>query len=231
MIRRVAAILVLIVTVFSFSGVYATWQYAEINPTPANIEVSVKFGEFNWVGSGDLPTDSTIGEDHIALIQNIVDHAEHGLNSSNSYLNEEIASRKKNNVLYGSRDTLGSMAVTQSDELEEIFGLDAVNLDFLIYFPNDNEYYIFTTNVSLGERGEINFWGNNSKPGNPTVPIGQRIYPIYRTKVVKQDGKWVAVETQVGSAVSDWYEESRRNEHATQIPSFDPSTFVEGNIN
>ncbi len=226
---RYISLLMCLLLILSVGGVYATWKYSNMGPNPSSLEISLKLGEFNWVGSGDLPTDDAIGEDHIALIQAIIDHPEHGLNISNSYLNKQIKSRQNGGLGWTSgRDTLGSMAVTQSQELTDIFGLDAFNLDFLIQFVSSTEYYIFTTGVNLGERGEINFWGNNSKPGNPTVPIGERIYPIYRTRVVKTDGTWVAVETKAGSAVSAWYEESRRNANATQIPSFDPDTFEEG---
>lgn len=231
MIKRLFAVLLLLTCMFSIGGVYATWQYSSSGPNPSHSEILVKLGEFNWAGSGDLPTDNEIGEDHITLIQNIVSHPEHGLNVSKSYLNEQIAARKKGGVLWDSRDTLGSMAVAQSEELKEIFGLDSNNLTFLIQFINDNEYYVFTTAVYLGERGEINIWGNNSKPGKPTVPIGESIYPIYRTKLVKTAGVWAAVETKEGYATSAWYEESRRNENATQIPSFDPDTFKEGKPN
>ena len=229
MISRLLAVLILLASLLSFGGVYATWQYSNIGPNPASAEVSVKLGEFNWAGSGDLPTDNEIGEDHISLIENIIKHAEHGLNTKNSYLNKQIEKRQDGGIGWsGGRDTLGSMAVDQSDELKEIFGLDANNLQFLIHFVSDNEYYIYTTGVYLGERGEINWLGNNSKPGKPTVPLGDRIYPIYQTKVVKTNGTWAAVETKCGSCVSAWYEESRRNANATQIPSFDPDTFVEG---
>ena len=228
MINRLLAAVLLFVTILSVGGVYATWQYSSSGPSMSEKEITVKLGEFNWVGSGELPTDSIIGENHLALVENIVSHPEHGLNTSGSYLNEQIEDRKDGSILYGSRDTLGSMAVTQSEELKEIFGLDALNLTFLILFDNDNEYYVFTTGVYLGERGEINWLGNNSKPGNPTVPIGESVYPIYRTKVTKIDGVWTAVETKEGYATSAWYEESRRNENATQIPSFDPNSFREG---
>jgi hypothetical protein len=49
-----------------------------------------------------------------------------------------------------------------------------------------------------------------------------------RTMVIKENGVWRAVETKLGYAESAWYEESRRNANATQIPSFDPDTFKEG---
>lgn len=101
-------------------------------------------------------------------------------------------------------------------------------MQFLIQFVSDNEYYLFTTGVYLGERGSVGIFGNNTASGKPTVPLGYPVYPIYKTVVSKQNGVWTAVSTVVGYANSDWYEESRSNEHATQIPSFDPHTFVEG---
>ena len=229
MVKRYAMISICLITVLSIGGVFATWQYSNIGPNPSSAEIPLRLGEFNWAGSGDLPTDDAIGEDHLALIQQIITHEEHGLNTAGSYLNEQIEARQDGGIGWsGGRDTLGSMAVTQSTELTEIFGLDSNNLEFLIQFKSDTEYYIFTTGEYLGERGEINFWGNNKTPGNPTVPIGENIYPIYRTKIVKTDGVWTATETVAGYAKSAWYEESRRNATATQIPSFDPDTFQEG---
>lgn len=226
---RILLALTLLLTVFSISGVYATWQYSSVGPNPVKCDIEIKLGEFNWAGSGDLPTDSEIGEDHISLVQNIINHAEHGLNTSNSYLNEQIKKRQDGGFGWSKgRDTLGSMAVDQSDELKEIFGLDASNLAFLIHTVSSDEYHIYTTGVYLGERGEINWLGNNKTPGKPTVPIGQPVYVIYKTKAVKTNGVWAAVETKVGYANSAWYEESRSNANATQIPSFDPDTFKEG---
>lgn len=229
MIKRYAILLICLILLVSTGGVYATWQYSSMGPNPASLEIPLKLGEFNWTGSGDLPTDDAIGEDHLALIQQIISHPEHGLNTSGSYLNDQIKDRQDGGIGWrDGRDTLGSMAVTQSAELTEIFGLDSINLDFLIQFVSSTEYYIFTTGEYLGERGEINFWGNNKTPGKPTVPIGGNIYPIYRTKILKTGGVWAATETVAGYAKSAWYEESRSNANATQIPSFDPDTFQEG---
>lgn len=231
MIRRFLVITLCIIMVFSVGGVYATWKYSNVGPNPFDFSINIRMGEFEWSGSGDLPTDDAIGENHISLIEQIINHPEHGLNKSNSYLNKQIEKRQDGGIGWsGGRDTLGSMAVTQSEELHDIFGLSAYNLDFLIQFKSGTEYYIFTTGVNLGEKGEINILGNNKTPGKPTVPIGENIYPIYRTKVVKENGVWKAVETKAGYAKSAWYEESRRNVNATQIPSFDPDTFQEGKL-
>ena len=229
MIKRFLLLTLVAVTLLTTGGVYATWLYSGEESIYQSYEFSIRMNEFEWTGSGDLPTDDALGKNHIDLIDQIINHPEHGLNKSNSYLNEQIEKRQDGGLGWSSgRDTLGSMAVTQSDELTEIFGLTAFNLSFLIQFKSSTEYYIFTTDVYLGKRGEINILGNNKTPGNPTVPIGQNIAPIYRTKVVKENGVWKAVETKLGYAKSAWYEESRRNATATQIPSFDPDTFQEG---
>lgn len=229
MTKKVLSLLMVVFMLFSIGGVYATWKYSNSGPNPYYIDIPLRLGEFNWAGSGDLPTDDAIGENHISLIDQIINHPDHGLNTSKSYLNEQIDDRQDGGLGWSKgRDTLGSMAVTQSKELNEIFGLASYSLEFLIQFKSNNEYYIFTTSVYLGERGEINFWGNNKTPGKPTTPIGDNIYPIYRTRVVKTNGVWAAVETSEGYAKSAWYEESRSNANATQIPSFDPDTFTIG---
>ena len=230
MFKRISLVLLCVVVLLSVGGVYATWSYSTDAHIASKMEFPLRMGEFNWTGSGDLPTLDEIGEDHISLIQQIVNHPQHGLNTSRSYLNEQIADRQDGGLGWkDGRDTLGSMAVTQSSELSEIFGLEANNLQFLIQFKSSTEYYIFTTGEYLGQRGEVNFWGNNKTPGKPTVPIGENIYPIYKTRVVKTNGTWAPVETVKGYAASAWYEESRSNATATQIPSFDPDTFKEGN--
>lgn len=228
---RVLSVICCCLLLVSIGGAYGLWHYTVGTPDAKAVNLSIKLGQFNWAGSGELPDDSLVGENHISLIDQIINHPQHGLNKSGSYLNDEIAERKKGGLLWSGRDTLGSMAVTQSEELSQIFGLAAVNLEFLIQFKSDTEYYIFTTGVDLGERGEINsFLGTNKTPGKPTTPIGENIYPIYRTRVVKTNGVWAAVETKEGYAKSAWYEESRRNANATQIPSFDPDTFQVGKL-
>lgn len=216
--------------VLSVGGTYATWQYSIGAVPPFETQLTFKVGDFFWEGSGDLPTDNAIGENHMLLIDNIINHPEHGLNRSSSYLNDQISNRKSSWTSGGSRDTLGSMAVTQSDELTEIFGLSSSKLAFLIKFEDDNTYSLFTTGVYLGERGKVNWLNQRVEDGKPTVPIGDYVYPVYKTVVKKVNGTWVAQSTVEGYAVSAWYEESRSNINLTQIPSFDPDQFFEGKL-
>lgn len=230
-IKHTFKILILLLALVSVTvgGTFATWNYATQPADSVEHRLSFEIGDFLWDGSGDLPTDTEVGENHVSLIDNIINHPEHGLNASGSYLNEQIDARQSGGIGWrGGRDTLGSMAVTQSDELDEIFGLSASELSFLIQFVSSTKYYLFTTGVDLGERGECSWLGYNTKPGSPNVAIGDPVYPIYKTVVDYVDGKWTATSTVVGYADSAWYEESRSNANVTQIPSFDPDTFTEG---
>lgn len=229
-VTRILATVLLLSTLMFTGGAYAVWYYAAQPADSVGHGLGVSIGDFLWEGSGSLPTDTEVGENHLSLIDNIINHPEHGLNASKSYLNEQIDERKDGGTGWrNGLDTLGSMAVTQSEELEEIFGLEASQLDFLIQFVSDTEYYLFTTGVYLGERGS-QFMGFNTAAGKPTVPLGYPIYPIYRTVVQKVNGVWMAISTAEGYANSAWYEESRSNANATQIPSFDPDTFIEGKL-
>lgn len=223
---KIACYILCALLVLSCGSVYATWNYAQGESTP--IEQTLKLDIFPWVGSDVLPEEDEVGENHRTLIDMIINGEGVGLNTSNSYLNKQISNRRKGSLFVPSRDTLGSMAVTQGDQLYELFGLTTSNLEFLIHFISDTEYHIFTTGVYLGEKGSYSIFG--STPGKPTTPIGDYIFPIYRTVVTKTNGTWAAVETQEGSAISAWYEESSSNSDRTQIPSFNPDSWVAVNM-
>lgn len=223
-ISIVIIVFIVVILSYSISNVSASWNYAQ---GKADEVISKNNVITNW------PIMSSKAE---TLADNIINHSSNGLNNPNSYLNDQIKSRKNASILIGgARDTLGSMAVNQGSELDKDFSLSQNGVDFLLHFCKDENgndfYYLFITEVDLGQRGEINWLGNNSKPGNPTTPIGEYIHPIFRFKITKDaNGKWITGPEEVGSALSAWYEESRRNEHATQIPSFDPDTWVLGNM-
>lgn len=221
---------VALVLILSVTGVYSAWKYAVGGVN--DIHYDLKLDVFPWIGAEVLPEEDEIGQNHRTLIEAIINGDGIGLNTSKSYLNGEIKDRRDGGLGWsGGRDTLGSMAVSQGSELNELFSLSSVNLDFLLRFVDDTHYEIYTTGVYLGEKGELNWLQTRrTKDGKPTVPIGEYIYPIYKTTVVKTNGVWEAVETQEGSAKSAWYEESRSNANLTQIPSFDPDTWKEGNL-
>ena len=191
-------------------GTYASWIYCTIPLPAADDSVAVSMGVFKWEGSDVLPDDEEGGHAHANLIDRLINGEGVGLNTSDSYLNEQIKNRDR----YYGRDTLGSMAITQGDSLNSLFDLDTENTAFLIQTKNSSTYYIFTTSVELGEKG------------SPNYAIGTTISPIYRTTVTKTNGVWTAVVTEEGTAKSAYYEESQWfNITRSKIPSFDPDSW------
>ena len=208
-LSRILPLCLSLVLLLSVSGVYASWKYAEMSLGSANGNFSLEMDVFHWQGSEILPDEEETGNAHVSLIDRIINGEGIGLNSSGSYLNEQIRTRDR----WG-RDTLGSMAITQGTALETLFDLNTENVAFLIHMKSDTTYYIFTTSVDLGERE------------HPTHSIGSWITPIYRTEIVKQNGTWIAVETLEGQAKSAYYEESQLIFITrSKIPSFDPDTW------
>lgn len=221
-----------IVLLLSVGSVFAQWYYSEDPPETVREQLFFNLGEFTWEGSDVLPDDIQ-GEDHAWLIGNLVsgkkDGEEIGLNNPTSALSEYIDNRLSGGFGW-KRDYFGSMAVTGDAEMEALFGAAAEGLCFIIQVVSDTEYYIYTTSVYLGERGEPNWLGTSNKtPGNPSISIGEYIYPIFRTKLVRSNANadWDIIETKQGKALSDWYDENRASANVTQIPAFDPKSWEE----
>lgn len=219
---------------FGVGSVYASWSYAldEANPKSEQLEVSF----FEWVGGEDLPT--AVGSNHTSLIENIINGAE-GLNAgSNSYINKQIRERKNNTTLFGwpaPKDTFASSDYWDNAGTSATFNTDTQNLTFLMYFPDDSStredesesvQYLYTTSVDLGDSGS---WigSNNAKPN---VAIGEYIYPIYRTTIVNLYGTWTATLTEIGYAKSAYYDNNVAGSSVVQTPSFDPTTWIAGNM-
>ena len=196
-------------------SVYSSWLYAQGKVAYVIGTPSKTLNVFEYAPEEVLP-DDVMGENHVVLLQDLVGD-EKGLNKPDSYLNKQIKTRQNGGFFKPKRDTLGSMGADQSDELENLFTLESKNLSFLIKFVSDTTYYIFTTDVELGENG------------NPNYKIGEEyISPIYRTIVEKINGTWVTQTSAKGYALSAYYEESRLEANKTKIPSFDPDTWAAG---
>ena len=177
-----------------------------------------------WEGAEILP-DDVVGENHKTLIDNILG-SEVGLNNENSSLSENV-----NNRAERGKYTFGSMDAWDKAEMNQIFGLDAKDLSFMIYSPPEDTSvkYLYTTGCDLGE--ESYFWQAKNN-----YPIGERIYPIYRTKLVyKAVGvdennnsvyDWVGEKTVLGSAQSEFYDNNLVGSVIVKNPAFDPTTFM-----
>lgn len=240
-VRGIIFLLALLICTLSVGGAYATFNYSLGAIEPVEDEFFVDF--FPWEGSTILPNE-VVGQNHRELIENILNGTMKnsngkeigiGLNDPDSELNEQIANRKSTNAGWFSkpaRDEFGSMDAWDSDQMHSLFGLEATDLAFVLYFPEDEEnvQYLFTTGVDLGTSGNI------FVSAKPTIPLGERVYPIYRTKLVYamvgEDEKgnevyeWIAEKTILGSCVSAYYPNDYLGTAGVQTPSFEPESFA-----
>ena len=178
-----------------------------------------------WDGSEILP-DDVVGENHKALIENILRN-DIGLNNETSSLSNKI-----NNRIGNEKYTFGSMDTWDDAEMKQIFGLDAKDLSFMIYSPPEDTSvkYLYTTSCDLGKESYILQSGGNN------YPISERIYPIYRTKLVykvvdvdennKPVSDWVGEKSVLGSAKSAFYDNNIAGSFFVRNPAFDPTTFM-----
>ena len=228
---KFATLIIAVTLLFAITSVSAAWVYATKLPDP--IHTSIEIQVFPWEGSEILP-DTVVGENHKALIDNILngtmtnsngDTVEIGINNPDSEISNQIEDRTSKN-----KYTFGSMDFYDSQEMNAIFGLQAAKLTFMIYSPpsTPNVKYLYTTNCDLGSAGYL-WWGNAK------YPIGERVYPIYRTRLEYQDDfdadgnptkEWVAVKTILGSAESAYYDNDAFGSAIAKNPAFDPTTFA-----
>ncbi len=205
-----------IIAVITSSQVYSSWQYAERDIKSISKSPSKVLHVFEYPPEEVLP-EADLGKNQVVLVESLVD-GDYGLNTPDSYLNQQISARKNASFFKGgSKDTIGSMGMDQKDDFESLFSLESENLSFLIQFIDDTTYYIFTTDVDLGQNGKPNY-----------KIAEENISPIYRTVLKKVNDIWQAQTSAKGYALSAYYEESNILGNITRIPSFDPDTWVAG---
>lgn len=219
LLSKIALLTTGFVALATTAGAYATWTFTAGTPAPVQSEIALGMGVFKWEGSDDM-TGTTLGTNHTVLVDYII-NGEHGLNTPNSYLNQQIDERERWN-----RDTFGSVDLYDGQDIEDLFDLNTSKLSFLIQFPKNNDTlkYVYTTSVDLGESGT---WlgGSGAKPN---VPIGTNIFEVFRTTLELQNGTWVAVKSEIGYAESAYYENNVAGSWIVQCPCFDPDTWKAG---
>jgi hypothetical protein len=220
------------------AGVAATWHYSFGHAD--NVETSINLGlmAFDWAGSEVLP-DDVQGENHQTLINNLI-NSDAGMNTEGSYIDEQIDSRLSTSITnWTKKETFGSMDMRDSDDISDIFNLNTEKLSFMIYFPQDNKStpedesltrYIYTTSVDLGEQSVGGGWWGSTKEN---IPVGQYVYPVYRTIVKYQanengEMKWVPETSEIGAAKSAFYSNDTFGSGLVQNPAFDVTTWVAG---
>lgn len=235
LISKIVCVVAFFSIVLGSASVYANWQYSNSGPSPFDKNIQLGIDDYiTWEGSEDLPTDVE-GENHAQLITDLIfgtksGNFDNGLNNPDSAINGYIDDRVQGSWIGGwEYDHFGSMAIVGGDEMSKLFEADTKGLNFIIQKKSDTQIYIYSTSVYLGTPGELNWLNQRIKNGAPTIPLGEYIYPIYRTELSRpnKNADWTTVASLIGKAKSDWYDESRSNENLTQIPSFDITTWVE----
>ena len=229
-------------------GVYGVWFYETVDailpasPFSQQTNINLGFSQWkDWSGEDELP-DNVQGENHAQLMDDVLNSPTSGLNAEDSQLLELINTREdRNKDTFGSMDNgwLGIVGGNTGSDLKDSLGLseDCQDLTFVIQWIDENNdgetdfYYIYSTNINLGESRNAN------------IAVGNYIYEIYRTEVrwlmsvdSDEDGildkeAWTPVSTVLGAAKSAYYSEYSITgwfENLNQIPSFDVTTFVEG---
>ena len=231
LITYILALCCVAVFLFSGAGLSAAWLYNVATPQVIDLDINVTM--FAWQGSEDLP-DDVYGENHRALIQKILDGTATdsngnaiaiGLNNPDSYISNEIIDRTEGSW-FATSDTLGSMDVYEASSIANYFETETTGLTFLLYFPDgqDGPIYLYTTNVELGQSSYF------SNP-NFNIPQGQKVYPVYRTILQKNDqGRWIATESKEGYALSALYDNRIFGSGVAKCPSIDPTSWTEAQL-
>ncbi len=214
-IHQVLFIAIFLVTTITCGGVYATFNYAQNDATAINQQVRIVISDFHY-----LFPNTPEGSKQEKLLNNILngttENPDEGLNDPNSHLNQVIVNRSGS--FWGNSKVVGSMDA--HEDFSNLFDDDMQDMSFLLWFSDEeldsDTYYLFTTSVPLDD-------GN----GNPTIPYGEWVEPVYRTILKKnaESGNYEAVSVEIGKAKSMKYKNYLSSWIVT-APSFDQSTWT-----
>lgn len=170
------AMLVLLV-----GSVYATWQYALQRAPSANENVSLTLNEFFYKPEEVIPggsIEAPLGEDHLELIEMILNEASYGVNATKKPIIHTVLSR--NHVIYCDQNVQGGNLKHLMIDSSE----NADRLHFVISKASDTEYHAFTFSYYDMRNGAI----------------GSEIQ-VYKTILEKgANGRWTAPRSFIGVA-------------------------------
>lgn len=209
MIKRVSRYLMLLCCLSilaSVGGVFATWYYAQSTVADVNQGVGVSLSDFVWEPEEILPTESKIGENHLVLIELILNESNkgYGLNYDNKQVLESYLNRY--GIIFSNQKTSGGNIKFVSDESEQLY--------YCIEKISDTMYYAYT----------FSYNDLNSAKGTVTL------IPVYRTVLEKTD-IWRSPRSYFGYAQTKRLNQivsNASNVSGTLAYSIDPSTWVQG---
>lgn len=192
--------------IFSASGVYATWLYAEPPLDPAEQQIGLSLSVFDYSPEEILPGGDNeapeIGQNHLSLIELILNDPDYGLNyGSKKVLHNYL---KSDGVVYSNQKVSGG-------NLRHLLNPTANthNMYYCLEKISDTVYYAYTFSMS-----------DLSTAGGSTVEI-----VAYRTVFEKTD-KWNATTSHYGRARTRTLRDLGASADSNAIPySIDMSTW------
>jgi hypothetical protein len=168
------------VLILSVTGVYCTWRYAALPPSPQNNFLNTSLVEFIYRPEEVLPGDeeNVHDENHLNLIGNVMTDMTYGLNQgSKPILHKLLAS---SGIVYCEQHVTGGQIKKLLIE-----GTDAANVRFVMTKSSDTEYIIYTY----------------SEDDCSNANLESTEILTYKTVLSKNDnGEWKSVRAEVGFA-------------------------------
>lgn len=174
-IVRYTAFLCSLFVLASIGGVFATWYYTYETTPSVQENLSVSLSDFEWKPEEILPTESEIGENHLALIELILNENNkgYGLNYDNKHVLEGYLD--KYGLVFSNQKVSGGNLKFVSDETNQLY--------YCVEKISETMYYAYT----------FSFSDLNSVKGTATA------MPVYRTVLEKTD-IWRAPRSYFGYA-------------------------------
>ena len=173
--RTLTIFITLFMLCTTVGSVYAVWKYAKEMDAPSDATPSI----FDYAPKEILPDDiasTELGQNHLTLIENLLDDKEYGMNYDGSKL--VIGCVVDDGLIYSEQHVSGG-------NLKHLLidGTSAHALLFQVEYVSDTEYLVYTY-----VNGDAYTYG-----------IGDEI-EVYKTVVSKDSGKWVATLSYKGKA-------------------------------
>lgn len=174
-IMRYTAFLCSLFVLASIGGVFATWYYAYGTVENDKEDLSFSLSEFEWKPDEILPTESEIGENHLTLIELILNENNkgYGLNYDNKHVLEGYLNDY--GIVFSNQKVTGGNLKFVSDETNQLY--------YCVEKISDTMYYAYT--FSFGDLNSVNGTA--------------KMMPVYRTILEKTD-IWRAPKSYFGYA-------------------------------
>ena len=180
-IVKIALLAFLFACIASISAVYASWQYVGVPATAVHTQLGCSVSVFEYPPEQVLPGGGAavapMGENHLKLINNLLNEPSYGLNASKKPIIHNLLEVAGSIVYSNQQVTSGNLKHIMPDFSEE-----TEKLYFVIVSNSSTEYIAYTLLES-----------------DTMLPIDTYV-PVYRTVLTVENGKWVAKSSWGGYA-------------------------------